>query len=261
MNLGFIGTGNMAQALIKGFNFTPENIYISNKTPKKAQELAKELSINFCETNIDVCKKSNLIFICVKPIHFKEVLEEITPYIENKTIISIAAGITMDFLKEHTQNKCKVIRTMPNTPSQVMCGMTGICFEPSVPGTEQIFILELFKRVGQAITVDEKDMHTVVSLSGSSPAYAYMIVDAMAKAGENLGFDYDKSVIFSAQALMGACKMILETDVPLDTLKQNVCSKGGTTIEGVSVLENDIDELMFNTINAVYKKSEFLANN
>lgn len=260
MKLGFIGTGNMAQALIKGVGFNPESIYISNKTQSKAQEFAKNHSLNFCESNIDVCKNSKIIFICVKPVHFKEVLEEITPYLDDKILISIAAGITIDFLKEHTQNKCKVVRTMPNTPSQVLCGMTGISFDDKTTGAEQVFILELFKRFGEAVAVAEKDMHTVVALSGSSPAYAYMFVNAMAKAGENLGLDYDKSVLLSAQAIMGACKMILETDTPIETLKQNVCSKGGTTIEGVAVLENDIDTLMQKTVEAVYKKSEFLAN-
>lgn len=259
MKLGFIGTGNMAQALISGFNYQPKNIYVSNKTQSKAQEISQKFSVNFCETNIDVCKNCNIIFICVKPVHFKEVLEEITPFLDNKIIVSIAAGITIDFLKEHTQNKCKIVRTMPNTPSQVMCGMTGISFDEKITGAEQLFILELFKSVGNALAVKEKDMHSVVALSGSSPAYAYMIIEAMAKAGENLGFDYDKSVVFSAQAIMGACKMILDTGVPLETLRQNVCSKGGTTIEGVAVLENDIDTLMFDTIEAVYKKSEFLS--
>lgn len=259
MNFGFIGTGNMASALIEGFKIAPKNVYVSNNTPQKARDIAQKFSLNFCQTNADVCKNSNIIFVCVKPNKYEEVLTEILPFIKNKTIVSIAAGITIDFMKKVTQNSCKIVRTMPNTPSQVMCGMTGICFDEKISGAEQLFIIELFKRVGQAIKVAESDMHSVVALSGSSPAYAYMFIDAMAKAGEKLGFNYDESVILSANAVMGAAKMILETGISPEILTKNVCSPGGTTIEGVAVLEKEIDTLMFDTIKAVSDKSQLLS--
>ncbi|MFI3226472.1 MAG: pyrroline-5-carboxylate reductase [Clostridia bacterium] len=258
MNLGFIGTGNMASALIEGFKFKPENVYVSNKTPEKAKAIAERLSVKYCETNEEVCKNANLIFICVKPNKYEEVLTEIKPFIKHKTIVSIAAGITIEFIKKVTDNNCKIVRTMPNTPAQVMCGTTGMCFCEKVSGAEQLLVMELFKRVGQAVRVQEKDMHAVVALSGSSPAYAYMFIEAMAKAGEKIGFNYEDAVTLAANSVMGAAKMVLETGISPEQLTKNVCSPGGTTIEGVAVLEKDIDSLMFNTVKAVADKSVLL---
>lgn len=258
MNIGFIGTGNMASALIEGFKYNPKKVFVSNKTSQKAQDIAEKFSLNFCQTNEKVCKNSNMIFLCIKPNKYQEVLEEITPFISGKTIVSIAAGITIDFIKKITNDSCKVVRAMPNTPAQVQCGMTGICFDEKISGSEQLFVLELFKKVGMSIKVFESDMDMVVALSGSSPAYAYMFIDAMAKAGEKIGFNYEDAVTLAANSVMGAAKMVLETGISPEQLTKNVCSPGGTTIEGVAVLEKSIDELMFETVKAVADKSVLL---
>lgn len=259
MKLGFIGTGNMAKALIEGFNYS--EVYVSNKTEEKALEVCKKFSANFCKTNIEVCEKADIIFLCVKPNTYKEVLTEISPYIEDKIIVSIAAGITIDFIKQVTQDKCKVVRTMPNTPAQVLCGMTGICFDDKILKSEQEIILNLFKKVGSVLEILEEQMHGVVALSGSSPAYAYMFIDALAKAGVELGFDYEQAVLLASSSLMGASKMVLQTGISPEVLTKNVCSKGGTTIEGVAILENKLDRLLMDTAKAVYKKSEILTKN
>lgn len=258
MKLGFIGTGNMASALIEGFAYTPKDVYISNKSSNKALKIAEKFSVNLCNSNIDVSKNADVIFVCVKPNTYEDVLVEILPYIEGKIIVSIAAGITIEYIKNITKNTCKVVRTMPNTPSQILCGMTGICFDDIILKEEKEFILKLFKKVGQTLEVLEKDMHSVVALSGSSPAYAYMFIDALAKAGEKQGFNYDDAVILASNAVMGAAKMIIETGSSPTQLTNNVCSKGGTTIEGVVVLEDKLDRLMLDTVQAVYKKSEIL---
>ena len=258
MKIGFIGTGNMASALINGFKIYPQDVYISNRTQEKAQALANKLSVNFCKSNDLVCKNADVIFVCVKPNMYEEVLTEVLPYIEGKIIVSIAAGITVDFIKKVTQDKCTIVRTMPNTPSMVLCGMTGICFDEKINDNERKFILDLFKGVGETLEVSEEDIHMVIGLAGSSPAYAYMFIDALAKAGENLGFDYNTAITLAANAVMGAAKMVIETGISPEILTKNVCSPGGTTIEGVGVLENDLDILMHKTVDAVVKKSKKL---
>lgn len=261
MKIGFIGTGNMASALIEGFNIDGKNVYVSNKTPKKALDIAEKFSLNFCEKNIDVCKNSDIIFVCVKPNMYKDVLSEVLEYIQGKIIVSIAAGISIDFIKEVTLDKCKIVRTMPNTPAQVLCGMTGICFDDKILSNEKDFIITLFEGVGQIIEVLESQMHAVVALSGSSPAYGYMFIEAMAKAGVELGMDYEKALILASQSILGSAKMIIDTKIPPQTLTKNVCSPNGTTIEGVAVLENDIDELMMKTLKAVSNRSEEMSKN
>lgn len=260
MKIGFIGTGNMAKALIIGglTAFESENIYVSNRTREKAENLAKEHNLNLCENNIEVVNTCDIIFLCVKPNMYADVLAEIRDFIKGKVLISIAAGPTMNFLYNQTKGDCVFVRTMPNTPSQVLCGVTGIHFDDKISENYKQVVEKFFKSVGEVVLVKEEQIDLVIGSAGSSPAYAYMFIDAIATAVTNLGLDYESALKLSANAVMGAGKMILETGISPKTLTNNVCSPGGSTIEGVKVLEGNIEELMNKTVNAVINKSKLM---
>lgn len=260
MKIGFIGTGNMAKALIIGglTAFNAQDIYVSNRTLEKAKALAEANNLNLCTSNIDVVNSCDIIFLCVKPNMYADVLAEIRDDIKGKILVSIAAGPTMNFLYKQTKGDCIFVRTMPNTPAQVGCGVTGITFDEKISDVHKDVIMRFFGSVGQVVEVTEEQIDLVIGAAGSSPAYAYMFVDAIAKSVTNLGLDYESALKLSANAVMGAAKMILETGIAPETLTRNVCSPGGSTIEGVKVLENGLDELVDKTVNAVVNKSKLM---
>lgn len=260
MKIGFIGTGNMSKALILGglSKISKENIYIANKTHQKAVDFAEKTGVCICENNTQLVEKCDIIIIGVKPNMYEEVLNEIYKSTKGKVLVSIAPGLSLEFLYSKVCDDTVFVRTMPNTPAQVLSGMTAICFDKKISDTHKEYIKKYFKSVGEITEVLENEMDLVVGLSGSSPAYAYMFIDALAKAGEKLGMDKEKALKLSANAVLGAGKMILETGTDPQVLTQNVCSKGGTTIEGVLVLQEDIDALLEKTVNAVVEKSKKL---
>lgn len=258
MKIGFIGTGNMSKALIIGCVgiFSKNDIYITNRTQEKAEKVAEETGVNLCTSNQEVVDKCDIIILGVKPNMYEEVLTELN--VNDKVMVSIAAGLSLKYLYSLVDNSCVFVRTMPNTPSQVLTGMTGITFDSKIKDEYKNVILEFFGSVGEVVEVGEEHMDLVVGLSGSSPAYGYMFIHAMALAGEKMGMDYELALKLSANSILGASKMILETGINPTTLRDNVCSKGGTTIEGVEVLKDDIDGIMFDTVKAVVDKSKLL---
>lgn len=256
MKIGFIGTGNMSEALISGCKEKFEHIYVSNKTVKKAQDIAKKYNVNLCQSNIDVAKECDIIILGVKPNIYAEVLKEIYDFTKDKLIISIAAGLTLEYLYSLTKNDCIFVRSMPNTPALAMAGMTGISFDDKINDKQKQTVLEFFKSVGEILVVDESKMDLVVAGSGSSPAYVFMFIDAIAKACNELGLNYDEARFLATNALLGSAKLVLEQkDTSLEQLVKNVCSPKGVTIEGVAVLENKLDKLMKETVQSVVNRS------
>lgn len=241
--IGFIGAGNMGKAMINGMlkNHIPSsNIYASGRDLEKLKKLGELLSINIFESNIELVKSCDIIFLGVKPNIYSKVIDEIKDYIdENKIVVSIAPGYSLKELGNMFGKNVKVMRTMPNTPAMVGEGVTAYCIEENISLKEERTIVEILSCFGLVERVEEKEMDAVVATTGSSPAYVYMFIEAMADAAVLGGISRDKAYRLAAQAVLGSAKMVLETGMHPGVLKDMVCSPGGTTIEAVTTLEEN----------------------
>lgn len=262
-NLGFIGCGKMATAIIKGClsvkNPIFSNICASEIDSQQRENIANQFKIKVFDNNIDVVKNSNIIILCVKPFVIKDVLKEIAPYITNDNIIiSIAAGVKISLIKEFIQN-AKIIRVMPNTPAMVNEGVSAICFEDGLDEKLKTIACEIMKTVGETIYTEEKYIDIITALSGSGPAFYYKIINDIAKAANKMGLDYETALKLSAQTAIGAGKMILYSCDKVETLIKNVSTKGGCTEVGNSVLnESAISNILEETIERTAKKAKDL---
>lgn len=241
MKIGFIGCGNMASAFIgglldKGF-FGADEICASDKSEKSLERAREKFGISTTQSNPELTEKCDIVVLSVKPQFYDTVMKEIKDKTEDKLIITFAPGITLRRLSEGLGEDTKIIRTMPNTPALAGEGMTGVCRNKNVSDEELSYILGLLSCVGAAEVVDEGLMDCVVAVSGSSPAYVFMLIEAMADAAVAGGMARSTAYRFAAQAVLGSAKMVLETGLHPGELKDMVCSPGGTTIAAVKVLE------------------------
>jgi len=242
-SIGFIGGGNMATAMIKGIIkkdlYQPSEIFVYDLDLNKSESLHRETGIRTAKSNIDIIQSCKLIVLAVKPDVLSTVLEEIKPFLSNEHIlVSIAAGISTQFIKQKIDNRCSVVRTMPNTPALVGEGMTALCKDQhNLDGSQWSKIREIFSALGKVEEVDEKLIDAVTALSGSSPAYVYLFIEAMADGAVLMGMSREQAYRIAAQAVLGAAKMVLESGKHPGFLKDMVCSPGGTTIEAIYSLE------------------------
>lgn len=242
--IGFIGCGNMGKAmlgaLVNSDNIKREDIIVSTKSESSAKNINKEFEVKTTVVNAEVAEKSNVLFLAVKPHFFKVVIEQIKDIISDDTIIiSIAAGVTIAQIEEWFGRKVKVVRTMPNTPALVGEGMSAICPNTNITVDELKYVGELYNLFGKYEILEEKDFHAFIALCGSSPAYVFMFIEAMADAGVKLGLPRTKAYKLAEQAVLGSAKLALETGKHPGVLKDEVCSPGGTTIEAVIDLEKN----------------------
>lgn len=242
MNIGFIGAGNMATAIIKGLltaKFVENNnVYVNSKFEGEVVLLKDKYDIQ-SGSKKDVINKSDIIVLAVKPNNYKEVIDEIKDLeLKDKLFVSIAAGLSIDTIESLFGREIKLVRCMPNTPVTVREGMTGVCKNVFANDNDLRTVVEIFNTIGKAEVVLESQMDAVVAVSGSSPAYVYMMIEAMADAAVLEGLPRDKAYLFAAQAVYGSAKMVLESGIHPADLKDKVCSPGGTTIEAVKVLED-----------------------
>lgn len=241
MKIGFIGLGNMANAMLKGIInnqvVAPEDI-IGSDAYEPAVLKAAELSIRTTADNKEVVRESDIIVLAVKPQYYPGVIKEIRGEMdENKIILTIAPGKTIDWLMEKFGFDLKLVRCMPNTPALVGEGCTGVCRNENVTEEEMNQVLKILNSFGKAHVVPEHMMDVVVAVSGSSPAYVFMLIEAMADAAVAGGMPRKNAYEFAAQAVYGSAKMVLETGKHPGELKDMVCSPGGTTIDAVCKLE------------------------
>lgn len=240
--LGFIGAGNMAKAMMGGIirnEIIPCDEIIASDAYAPSLVAAKEsLNIETTENNLKVIEEAEVVVLAVKPQYYAAVINEIKDYVrENQIIVTIAPGQTLERLNSLFGKDVKIVRTMPNTPALVCEGITGVCHNDLVTKEELDYVCNILSGFGEAEVVGENLMDVVVSVSGSSPAYVYMFIEALADGAVADGMPRDKAYKFAAQAVMGSAKMVLETGKHPGELKDMVCSPGGTTIEAVRVLE------------------------
>ena len=240
--IGFIGCGNMGKAmlgsLVKAESIDKQNIIVSTKSKESAEKIKSKYGVSTTINNTEVAKNSDILFLAVKPYFFEEVVKEIRSTISKETIIvSIAAGVTINDIEEWFDSEIKVVRTMPNTPCLVGEGMSAICPNNKVSQEELKEVCYLYDLFGKYELLEEKDFHAFIALCGSSPAYMFMFIEAMADAGVKLGLPRVKAYKMAEQSMLGAAKLALETGKHPGVLKDEVCSPGGTTIEAVIDLE------------------------
>lgn len=240
--IGFIGAGNMAKAMIIGIIesglTSPENIIASSRTKETVENIEKELKIRTTLDNKEVAKFSDYLILAIKPFQYDEILKEIKDSIkEDAIIIIIAAGICIEYLKRILGEDRTVVKTMPNTPAVVREGMTALAFDDKISKKQKIEVISIFKSFGKIEELDEDLMDAFTSIAGSSPAYVYMMIEAMADGGVLQGIPREKAYTIAAQAVLGSAKVVLDTGIHPGILKDNVCSPNGTTIEAVAKLE------------------------
>lgn len=242
MKIGFIGLGNMAQAIIGGMLeqgiVSAAQICGSAKTQKTRDAVREKFGIDVKDCNAAVAEEAQTLVLAVKPQFLGEVIEEIKDVLQpDALVISIAAGKTLVWLEQAFGRQVKLVRCMPNTPALVGEGCTGVCTNSAVSAEETKYSLRLMESFGKASLVEERLMDAVGAVSGSSPAYVFLFIEAMADAGVAAGMPRAQAYEFAAQAVYGSAKLVLETGKHPGELKDMVCSPGGTTIEGVRVLE------------------------
>ncbi len=264
--IGFIGSGNMATAMMGGIinaNLVPStNIMCSDPSESKLEILKDSYGVTITTNNSEVASKSDILVLSVKPQFYPEVIKEIKEIVNpNAIIVGIAAGQKIETVKKLFEKDIKVVRVMPNTPALVSEGMAALCPCPKVSVDELNMICNIFNSFGKCEVIPENLMDVVTGVSGSSPAFIFMIIEAMADGAVLEGMPRDKAYTFAAQAVLGSAKMVLETGKHPAELKDMVCSPAGTTIEGVSVLEETgLRNSIIKAVKAATKKSKDLSN-
>jgi pyrroline-5-carboxylate reductase len=240
--IGFIGCGNMASAMIGGILSSgvlkPEEILASNHTAPKLEKAKEQFKIEVTQDNHTVAAESEVLVLSVKPQFYNEVIEEISDDVPDASVVvTLAPGRTLEKLQNMFGRDLKLIRSMPNTPALVREGMTALCPGKLVTEEELNGVRRLFDAFGKTEIVSEAMMDAVVAVSGSSPAYVFLLIEAMADAAVMGGIPREKAYTFAAQSVLGSAKMVLETGKHPGELKDMVCSPAGTTIEAVAALE------------------------
>lgn len=260
---GFIGVGNMATAIISGMlknDFVQSSsIYIFDPDENKCSDF-KSKGVNVCCNNTEVVSNSDIITVAVKPQNYAEVLQQFQDIdCSEKIFVSIAAGISINFVRSQLKQNTKVVRVMPNTPLLLSKGATAIC--PSTDMKEDEFepIKNMFALSGVVEIIEEAHMNEIIAVNGSSPAFFYLFAKAMADYAESCGIDRDKALNLICATYEGAASMIRCSGDDIETLIEKVSSKGGTTIEALnSFKENNIENIIKEAMTACTRRADEL---
>jgi len=241
MKIGFIGAGNMGGAILKGALksgfLSADNVMIHDVSQVLCENWKADYHVNVAEGNVQLANQCDCIVLAVKPVFLADVIAQIKDQLAGKKVISIAAGWSVEMLKNACGSECQLLRVMPNTPALVGAGFTALCEETTFDAATLEWAKALFETLGVVQMVPERLIDAVIAVSGSSPAYVFMFIDAMADAAVKLGMPRAMAIEAAAQAVMGSAKMVLDTHQHPAVLKDQVCSPGGTTIEAVQALE------------------------
>ena len=242
MKIGFIGTGNMGGAILRGYvagnPAMAKSIYAYDASASTLNQVVADTGVNSCSGAKEVAKEAELLLLAVKPDKFVKVLTGVKEELKKEQlIVSIVSGISMEEIESIAGKEAKIIRVMPNTPAMVNEGMASLSRNGNVTDEELGEVAKIFDAVGISEELDEKLIPAVIAVSGSSPAYVYMFIEALADAAVKEGMPRSKAYRFAAQAVKGSAEMVLKTGRHPGELKDMVCSPGGNTIEAVRILE------------------------
>jgi pyrroline-5-carboxylate reductase len=263
-SIGFLGTGNMAEALIKGLIAAgvvePSQIHGSDPRRERCQDLTSRFGIVTTTQNVDVVKHAEIVVLSVKPQILPQVLDEVAPHLRPQAlVISIAAGIPVSSIEKRLPKGTRVVRTMPNTPALVGAGATAIAAGGHATAEDLEAAQKIFDAVGMTVLLDEEQLDAVTGLSGSGPAYVFLIIEALSDAGVKMGLSRYNALALAAQTVLGSAKLLLETHEHPGRLKDMVTSPGGTAIAGIATLEaGGLRTTLINAVEAATRRSQEL---
>ncbi|MFN0253296.1 MAG: pyrroline-5-carboxylate reductase [Kofleriaceae bacterium] len=262
--IGFIGAGNMAEALIRGLvrgnHVAPKQVLASAPRRERLDELEKQYGIYVTKDNREIARSSSVVVLSVKPQIMDKVLAEISDQLKPGTlVVSIAAGVDTESIETAVPDGVRVVRAMPNTPALVSAGATAISPGKHASEVDLATARALFEAVGIAVVLEEYHLDAVTGLSGSGPAYIFLILEALADAGVKVGLSRRNAQRLAAQTVMGSAKMLLETDEHPGRLKDMVTSPGGTAIAGLHTLEEGgLRTTLINAVETATKRAREL---
>ncbi|WP_320007888.1 pyrroline-5-carboxylate reductase [Maridesulfovibrio sp.] len=255
--VGFIGTGNMGAAIIRGMAGDDSiNLLGSDLNKTALNALAEETGLIQCETPRDLARESDFIVLAVKPQHAPTILEDIAPVLnESKCLISIAAGLTVQKLKDCCENRCPIVRVMPNTPALVNAGVFAVCLEDSHLSDEQAsFTREMFTPLGDVYPMAESQFDAFTGVIGSGPAYVFYFIEAMIESAVELGIPREQATAMVSKLFEGSTKLAQESKFHVSQLREMVTSPGGTTVQALIHLDRTATRA--NIIDSVRKSYE-----
>lgn len=265
MTIGFIGCGNMGSAIIKGITkagvVENSKVFAFDPYEPSIDRAVEDYGITKCTNAKDIVMNSDFVVLAVKPNMIASVLEEINFELEKKktVLISIAAGKTLEFIRDNLTHDNKLVRVMPNINAKVSAACSAYCANSLVSDDDKKEIEKIFGAAGTIIELPESSFSLFGVLAGCSPAFVYMFIDALARAGVKNGMKKDVALKIAAQSVLGSAKMILESDTHPFELIDQVCSPGGTTIEGVTSLQADgFEAAIHNAVNKAVDKDSKL---
>ena len=261
--IGFIGVGVMGSSIIKSLlmkSITSDQICIADKSPEKLEQLKSQYQVEVKEISA-IGKSCNVIFLAVKPQDLADVLNELKQTIQPETVvISIAAGKTIKFIEDQLHTNNPVIRAMPNMPAQISKGISAIAASAKVSSDELKIATELFSTTGEVVVVTEDKIDAVTALSGSGPAYFFYFIEAMVKAGVELGLTGEIATKLAIETISGSAAMLKESNLDAATLRKNVTSPKGTTAAALEIFSNsDLENIILKAMSAAKNRAQELA--
>lgn len=261
VKIGFIGMGNMGSAIMNGLLkvYQPEEMCFTAAHQEKMEAVTAATGVPHASSNAACAAEARYVVLAVKPQYFDVVFGEIREVLtEEHIVISLAPGISIENIRERLGGRARVVRAMPNTPAMLGVGMTGVAYDAAAYTREEKKELEtIFTACGRMELVEERQMDAVGCVSGCSPAFVYMFIEALADSGVKYGLPRKTACQMAAQTVMGSARMVLETGKHPGQLKDEVCSPGGTTIAGVSALEEwGLRNAVIKAADACYEKSQ-----
>ena len=264
MNIGFIGAGNLAEAIIVGLksdgSFT-DDILIYDTSEQRSEFFSSLGGLILCASAEQVVLASDILLLAVKPHQLTQVLDELREVvaIRSPLIVSLAVGKTIDFLEQALSDKTAIARVMVNLNARYRLSTGAYVLNNAVTEEQKQLICSVFSRIGTLQEIPESQFSVFFAVAGSSPAFAYLYVDALAKAAEKAGMASSDALMMAAQTVFGSAKTLLESHIPPCEMVERVCSPGGTTIEGIkSLRESNFSETVIKAIEAVLAKDAFL---
>lgn len=266
INIAFIGGGNMARSLIGGLlddGIPASQVWVADPNASALQNIQEDFAVRTTPDNSEAARHARVVILAIKPQIAKSVAMELAQAIQNSQplVISIAAGIRESDLRSWLGEDTAIVRTMPNTPALVRSGATALFANSAVSKEQKNLAESILRAVGMTLWVNDEDlMDAVTALSGSGPAYFFLIMEALESAGEHLGLPRDTARLLTLQTAFGAAKMALESTEELAELRRRVTSPGGTTERAVQVLQShSVDTVFDEALRAAYQRSVELA--
>ena len=242
MRVAVLGAGKMGgillQAFLKNNLFAPEQIFATVQHAERAKALSAQSGVEVTTDNLAAARQADVILLGVKPVQVPALIEEIRPALSpKKVVLSFAASVMTRSIEDAAGCELAVVRAMPNTPAMLAAGVTALCAGRFVSAEQMAVAQKIFQTVGKTVVVDEKHMDAVTGLSGSGPAFLYIIIEALAEAGVNVGLPRDVATLLAAQTTLGSARMVLETGYHPALLKDAVTTPAGCTVDGILELE------------------------